>query len=319
MSTSPLKNDPAAIRREIDQTRRRMDETIDALGQRFSGRHLVDEALHLIRIQQENGNMTKFTNRLSESADSAYHSVVDTVKAHPVPTALVGAGLAWLIFEKTRERRANSYDEHDVYRSGFYGDNFGSTSPSFFDDNPDRGEYYPPAEGGLMEGVRQKAGEVTDSLKSGAAHLRDRTRDAAQIAGERAREISHQAGQRAQELYRRSRDQVASTVEAHPLESGLVCLAVGFLAGLALPTSPRVRHAIAPSARALRERAQDVMERGKKVVRTAAQAAKQEAEAQGLTGGMKTGAASSSNLPGGSNEPRSVESDPSRTVVTSGV
>jgi hypothetical protein len=319
MSTANLNNDPAVIRREIDNTRRRMDRTIDAIGERFSGRHLVDEALHLIRIQQENGNMTKFTNKLSESADSAYHSVVDTVKAHPVPTALVGAGLAWLIFEKSRSRATNGYEEeHDVYRTGFYGDNFGSTSPSFFDDNPERGEGYPSPEGGMMQDVREKAGAVTDSLRSGAAQLRDRTRQAAQAAGDRARDMTRQARQQTQELYQRSRDQVVSAVETHPLESGLVCLAVGFLAGLALPTSPRVRQALAPGARALRSRAEDVMQRGKQVVRSAAEAAKEEAQAQGLTGKGKSSSAIGSEGQGGS-EASVTEPGQSRTVAASGI
>ncbi|HEX2861894.1 MAG TPA: DUF3618 domain-containing protein [Lacunisphaera sp.] len=292
--------DPAAIRREIEATRRRMDDTIQAIGQRFQGRHLVDEALHLIRIQQENGNMTQLRNKLSDSADSAYHAVVDTVKAHPVPTALVGAGLAWLIFEKTRARRDNGEHENDVYRSGFYGDNFGSTSPSFHDDNPDREEMFSSSEPGVMQDVRQKAGEVVENLKTGAAHLRERTRQVTQSAGERARNISRQAGQQTQELYRRGRERVVSTVVTHPLESGLVCLAVGFLAGLALPTSTRLRHAVAPGAQALRARAQDVMERGKRVVRSAADAAKEEAETQGLTGKGRPGGRSAPDSDAGS-------------------
>ena len=34
-----------AIRSEIDTTRHRMDETINALGQRLKGRHLLDESV----------------------------------------------------------------------------------------------------------------------------------------------------------------------------------------------------------------------------------------------------------------------------------
>ncbi|HEY8993945.1 MAG TPA: DUF3618 domain-containing protein [Lacunisphaera sp.] len=282
---STTSNDPAAIRREIDETRRRMDDTIDAIGRRLTGRHLIDEALHLIRIQQENGNMTTFTNKLSDSADSAYRAVVDTVKTHPVPTALVGAGLAWLIIEKTRSGRDSSEHEHDVYQTGFYGDNFGGTAPAVFDDYPERSETDAGEDSGLLQGARQKAGEVADSVKSGVAHLRDRSRE----VGSHARELSRQARQRTQELYTRGRERVSSAVDKHPLESGLVCLAVGFLAGLALPTSPRVRRAVAPGARALRGRAQDLMRRGEQVVRTAAEAARQEAAAQGLTGSGKGG------------------------------
>lgn len=312
------RDDPATIRREIDQTRQRMDETIDALGQRFKGRHLVDEALHVFRTQQENGNMRKLKNKFSDSADSAYHSVVDTIKAYPVPTALVGAGLAWLIFEKTRSR--SHQEQQDEYSSGFYGDNFGNTPPTITDDVTDNGGNLPLPEDDVMAGARHKVGEVADSLKAGATRLRDRTQQAAQAVGGRAREISHKAKEQTQQLYRQSRDRVVSTVETHPLESGLVCLALGFVAGLALPTSSRVRHAITPGARALRDRTHDMVERGKQVARTAAQAVKDEAETQGLTGGAARQITPTGDFGGRSGDADPTSSDQSRNVgTTSGI
>src|SRR4051812_45822405 len=91
---------PEAIRSQIDETRHRMDETIDALGQRFSGRHIVDEALHFVRSQTEKGNMSQFKNKIKDSASSAAQSVTDTVKSNPMPLVLVGAGIAWYLYSR---------------------------------------------------------------------------------------------------------------------------------------------------------------------------------------------------------------------------
>ena len=97
-----------------------MDETIEALGQRFQGRHLVDEALHFVRKQTENGNMTQLKSQIKQSADTAVHTVVDTVKANPIPAALVGAGIAWYFYSQTRDDSSrNGYTYEDPIR-GYY-------------------------------------------------------------------------------------------------------------------------------------------------------------------------------------------------------
>ena len=51
MNQSPNQHDPEAIRSDIDVTRRRMDDTIDALGDRMQPRHLIDEVLGAVKQQ----------------------------------------------------------------------------------------------------------------------------------------------------------------------------------------------------------------------------------------------------------------------------
>src|SRR5215204_4996501 len=48
MNDSP-KNETETIRSDIDTTRRRMDDTMDALGDRLQPRHLLDEFLGFLR------------------------------------------------------------------------------------------------------------------------------------------------------------------------------------------------------------------------------------------------------------------------------
>jgi len=258
-----------------------MDHTIDALGQRMQGRHLVDEALHLMRKQTENGNMTRLKNQLKRSADSAVHSVVDTVKANPIPAALVGAGIAWYVYSQTHDdARSHYYEDGDPIRG--YSDEPYRGHPESRGGS-DVGQYVDGGEsGGVRDQIREKAGAVRER----AGEAMDTAKEKLQQAGERAGEIGTQVKQRSQELYRHGRKQVVRAVDQHPLESGLVCLALGLIAGIALPTPSRVRSAVAPRARELKERSRDMLQKGRHVAETAVEAAKdaatQEAHAQGL-------------------------------------
>src|SRR5688500_12769440 len=97
-------NEPEAIRSDIDVTRQRMDDTMDALGNRLQPKHLLDEALGYLRGNSGDGEsrMTRIKEKLTHSCDTAMHSVVDTVKQNPMPALVIGAGVAWMIYSSRR-------------------------------------------------------------------------------------------------------------------------------------------------------------------------------------------------------------------------
>lgn len=257
--------DPQRIRVQINETRHRMDETIDALGRRLRGRHLVDEALHLLRTKTEKANMTRITHKLRDSADTALHSVADAVKTNPIPATLIGAGVAWYIYSQSqRSQESGIYSYDDPSRDYNDGTNGGTHSGE-----PD----------GIGEKLRDKAGELRERSRETVSSARERLH----TVGERVGEMGTQVRERSQDLLRQGRQRVSTAFNQHPLETGIVCLALGLIAGLSLPTSRRVRQTIAPHARQLRERTRKLVESGRNVARTAAHAAIDEAEAQGLT------------------------------------
>ncbi len=263
--------DPRAIRAQIDDTRHRMDHTIDALKERFTGRHLADEALHFIRTQNQNGQMKKITQKISTSANAAVHSIVDTVKANPLPAVLIGTGVAWYIYNQISAPGTNgSASGTDVPRD--YSDE------SYARDASDLG--ISNREGfGVAEGLKGKAGQIQERSKEALQSAGTKMHEMSEHVRDKAHEMGDRARRGAAELGNRSR----RLVEQNPLESGLVCLALGLIGGLALPTSNRVRQTVAPGARRLRQRAGEMADRGRVVLRSATQAAKTEAEAQGLT------------------------------------
>jgi ElaB/YqjD/DUF883 family membrane-anchored ribosome-binding protein len=291
------KKEADAIRSDIDQTRRRMDDTMDALSNRLQGRHLVEEILGLFRGQSQDGDsrMHKMKERISQSASTAMNTVVDTVKANPLPALMIGAGVAWMIYQTRKQETAGSWsdmleDEYGTseshYVSGQYYDR-PLEYPSASMSGGHMGEEGTSKFGEMTENLGQKAGAAKDALKQKFSSATGRAGEKMEEWKDRAGEMTDEARQRAEAAYYRTRQRVTSTVEEHPLEMGLGLLAAGVLIGLALPTTEPVNRIVGPTADRLRdrtrERGRELLEKGKRVAHAATTAVKEEAEAQGLT------------------------------------
>src|SRR5436305_1122918 len=89
-----------ALRSDIDVTRRRMDDTMDQIGDRLQPRHLLDEILGMFRGDggQDGPNRAQeLGKKLSRSAGSVANTVVESIKENPMPALVIGAGIAWMI------------------------------------------------------------------------------------------------------------------------------------------------------------------------------------------------------------------------------
>lgn len=292
---SPDSHSADDLRSEINTTRQRMDETIDAISSRLKGRHLLDEAIGFIRRSAANGDSAKLREKAGdlrekagESAGAAVHAMVDTVKAHPLPALLIGAGVGWLLYEKSRASRPEEPDydpDYDARHEAGHPTGWEEDVP--YD--------YPPAEyeqppTGLpgSEGFYEEGGPESQARRR-LSRMKERLSGKAAAARERGRERTHAATERLQSGYSSTRHRVASTVEDRPLETGIACLALGVIAGLLTPVPRAVSERAGPAARRLREKARESgrewMGRGRHVAEAALAAAREEAESQGLTPG----------------------------------
>jgi ElaB/YqjD/DUF883 family membrane-anchored ribosome-binding protein len=300
MNDSP-RNDTEAIRSDIDVTRRRMDDTMDALGDRLQPRHLLDELLGFLRGNSSDGEtrMTHLREKITHSCDTAMHSVVDTVKKNPMPALAIGAGVAWLIYSSRRDRSGG----YEIERYSAEDAAMRYDPDTHFD----RPLEYPPAseyptttgsESAWSEQGESKLGAIKDKLSDKASSATQRVKETLSHAGEAAREkmgaLQNRAGEvtarvrdTTREAYTRTRERVSTTADHHPLEVGLVALAAGLIAGLAMPTPNVVNRRLGPTADRLRDRTREagseMLEKGKRVAEAAATAVKEEAQAQGLT------------------------------------
>lgn len=279
-----------ALRSEIDTTRERMDETIDALGNRLQGRHLLDEVIGFFRGRSDNSEGPGMGERLAHSAENALHSAVNTVKAHPVPTLMIGAGLAFLVYEARSRRRHDGMSDYDPDASTRYLDDSIGTYPEGFASTGETGE----ETGGLGDKASMVAGqakekfsELGDKARHQMATVRERGREKLDTAREKLGRMTAGVQARSHELYATTRQRVVTTADQHPLEVALGCLAAGVIIGLALPTPAVVNRKLGPRVDQLRDRTRaagsELLEKGKRVVEAATHAAKVEAKTQGLS------------------------------------
>jgi hypothetical protein len=284
MNPSDLRSTSSdAIRSDITDTRKRMDHKIDALTDRLHGRHLADELLGFFRAD---GRAGRIKNEIIDSAGSAIHSAVDTIKSHPVPALCIGAGLVWLIYEAKHKNGGDHNGNRALARGA--------------QEARDNAAH-------LKESVAGQAGEFKERAREAVENFREHASEGASRLGESAARVGERVSEVAQNAAQRAGRQVAHVSREHPLETGLSCFAVGLIGALLVPTPERLREAVEPTGERVRNAGRDLVQRGKRVAQAAVSAAEDAAEKEGLTPGSSAGAQPSS---GGENQEESGEWSP---------
>jgi ElaB/YqjD/DUF883 family membrane-anchored ribosome-binding protein len=105
------------------QTRAEMSETIDAIQAKLSPQHLMQEAKDTVRdatVGKVKDMMTSATDKaadLAEDVQDGALEAVDYVKQNPIPAALIGAGIAWLLMRTSTARTGPAYSRQRQYGS----------------------------------------------------------------------------------------------------------------------------------------------------------------------------------------------------------
>jgi ElaB/YqjD/DUF883 family membrane-anchored ribosome-binding protein len=251
---------------EVDQARAQVSATIDAIQSKLTPGQMMDQAIGYMRKSLP----AEFTTNLGS-----------TVRDNPMPVALVGIGLAWLMAsgrsggDRWRGDGHVPYDEWDtdVDRDRSLGSSYtvGSSVAK-------------PANGNAGDGIASKVSDMTQRIRDKASQTSSLARGATQRTRERLSHGVHSAGERVGELSERSRaqaerarDTVSHIVEEQPLVLGALGLAVGALLGAVLPpTRPEdelmggAKDDLLRSAKsAAREQAESVRESAERVAQTA--------------------------------------------------
>jgi len=102
-NTSDSSQDPKTLEREVDAKRANLNRTLDAVEQRFSPNHLMEQTVEYF----------------GEHGGDIAQSVSRSVKDNPLPLLLTGIGLAWLISTQSQSR---SRSPSPSYREPTYRD-----------------------------------------------------------------------------------------------------------------------------------------------------------------------------------------------------
>ncbi len=301
-------SDPSRIEHDLEQTRSRLGGNLNELQNRLSPGQVLDDAVTYFR-----GN---------EGADFG-RSLLESVRGNPLPAALTGIGLAWLMASGPRARaaaqasastdtnRVRLYDESQVSDQGDYGAMaLGMrTAGESVTREPDEAEYAYMARvddaRGQTVGLKREAQETSASF---GQRIRDVLASAQQSAANAAQGLSHQVGSAANSISSaaqgatRSVGDVAqrggqaagqaggnmlATVSDSPVLLGALGLAAGALLGAFLPQSDQEEKALGHVAGQARDTArglaQQAMDSGGHVAQTVLNAGRDSAQAHGLT------------------------------------
>jgi ElaB/YqjD/DUF883 family membrane-anchored ribosome-binding protein len=190
---------------------------------------------------------------------------MSTVRANPIPAALIGIGLAWLWMGRNRENsdiRVRSFDDRR-YRAGKRPERSFADRPQTASDwdrseersFADRSARFEGGEegDGIMERGKHSVGNVVEKGKQSVEHVVERAHegmrsvkhgvsDIAHKAESKVVNVAHDARDKAGHLVDRGRDRarrverkVERSAHDNPLAAGAVAFAIGAAAGLALP------------------------------------------------------------------------------------
>jgi len=182
-------DDPDVIRRQIEQTRAQMTSTINQIGERLSPDYLLDKAKTSVR-EATVGKMKDMSYEANRRMEGMSTSMTDTVRANPLPVALIGLGLGWLLMSDRSKRQ--QYDPRGQYRTTGY-------------------RYYEGGDEGTFDQVRQRVGDAADAVQDRAADLQGRISGTAQRVGENVSETAQRTGETVRETAQRTGEAVRET------------------------------------------------------------------------------------------------------------
>ena len=277
----------AAIEHDLAKTRARMDHRLGELQDHLTPKQMLNDAFSYF----QGGDGADFTQGL-----------VSKLKANPLPAAMAGIGIAWLMASSAKPaslvRSSRSAPEPDYVvrlRNAEAGIVRGQ------DENPEvHASRLDEARGKVLGVARdtsdtaQSYGQkIKDAVASAAQSVRETTHDLTTHASDTAGNLGNRTlrggvavQQGAGNMAHSTREALAS-VTGNPFALGAVAAILGIVAGSLIPTSDEEQHALGATADRLRsagrDLAQDVVDRGGRVATEALSAVKDNAQAHGLT------------------------------------
>jgi len=250
---------PEEIEREIEETRNRMSQNIDELGDRLSPDHLKHEAKSAIRNAAQGA-----VSNVGEQARRTGNRLVDVIRENPLPVIAVGAGVTWLLRQRSNSNMSGnrmarySYTGPDrrQYEGGQYegryreGRQFEGVGGQFEDRSSGRG--IKDRVGGAVSGVKDKMSETAGGIADKASELASGTQ-------ERIGELGGQARRQTE----RVRTNLQHVSQENPLVVAIGATVIGLALGLILPGTDRENELMGTTRDELVDRAQNTAERVK--------------------------------------------------------
>jgi ElaB/YqjD/DUF883 family membrane-anchored ribosome-binding protein len=236
-----------------------MSQNIDELGDRLNPQNLKQQAKDSIRNAASGA-----VSNVGEQARRTGFRLVDVIRENPLPVIAVGAGVTWLLTQRSRSEisgnRMARYSYTGPERRQYEGSEFaGRQYEGRQFENFEEGEFEGQSRGGIksrvgnaISGVREKVSGTTSGIAEKAGELASGTK-------ERVGQIGWQA--------RRQTDRVKTNLEhaatENPLAVAVGAAILGMAIGLLLPETERENQMMGSTRDQLVDRAERTVERVK--------------------------------------------------------
>ncbi len=258
---------PEEIESEIAMTRAEMSDTLDAIQRKLSPGQILDQTLAYVR-----SGPGEFASNLTE-----------TIKQNPVPVALLGISLGWLMMAG---RSGGRY-----YSGAREGEYYGPEASGYLPEES-RGKKV----SGFAQSTREtmsealgKAGETASSVQQRMGDMARGVRDTTGQVASSVRGTTRQLASGARYSARQARSGFEYMLNEQPLILGALGIAFGAVLGAILPATRREDELMGGARDDLLQQAKeagaDQLHKARRVAEEAGEAAKEEAERQGLDTG----------------------------------
>jgi ElaB/YqjD/DUF883 family membrane-anchored ribosome-binding protein len=231
------------LREEIADTRTDISETIEAIQERLQPGNLVAQARESVR-NAAGEKVQQMANTAGDAADRVLgSSFMETIKANPIPAAIIGIGAAWMYFNRVGSR---DYRNGESESSRLYG---GSNRYGSYGERADR-----PYEGtygavGMRGTIRSD--DTEESVVS-------RAKDYASDVSDRAQQLTGQVRDRARRSSRQAQRRFEDVLRTNPLAVGAAAALVGAVVGLSVPSTETEDQLMGEARDSVVERARDL-------------------------------------------------------------
>jgi hypothetical protein len=183
-------------------------------------------------------------------------TMLDTIKRNPVPAALIGIGVGWLLFNQRNgvdpDRRFDERGYRGVRASGL------DPQGRLWMNEYDRYD----VSGRTADGPGERS--LTDRFQDAAGHVQGTAGQAAdqaqELAGRMADNVQQTVGglpDRAQDFATSAQDRIRRNLEDSPLIAGGIAIAAGMAVGLAIPETEREQELLGDTRDSLMEQVKE--------------------------------------------------------------
>ena len=277
------------IKARIEETRKGMGETIDAIQERLSFSNISEQVSETVSSAIESAKDTaydatigKAVNFMRNVGDGVTHSgAFKTMRKNPFPLALIGLGTGLLVYQAYNSGSSSKHgngryrrNDEDYGRGNMESNRWslGSAGASIGD-----------ATSRAYDGVTDKASAALEGVSNTASTAYETVSGAVSTAYSRADDVAHKAYERAGEYGQLAHEKYDQYLEENPLALGALAVAVGAAVGFAIPSTRYEGKLMGDAREQLMQRAQDaagtLVDRAKHVASEAGETIKEETRA----------------------------------------